>query len=60
MRKLDRLIPLDELKSHKEGALAGMHLFKYGRLSVQSVAPAEWDFVLGLERQPGEQLPEGK
>lgn len=28
-----------------------MHLFKYGRLSVQHVTPQEWEFVLGLEGQ---------
>ncbi len=43
---------LEELKQHKEGALAGMHLFKYGRLSVQAVQPAEWEFVLRLEQSP--------
>lgn len=51
VRKLRRPVSLDELKTHKEGALSCMHLFKYGRLSVQAVAPTEWDFVLGLEEQ---------
>lgn len=53
VRKLERQIPLQELKSHSGsgGALASMALFKYGRLSVQPVAAAEWEFVLGLEGQ---------
>ncbi|GAB4813787.1 hypothetical protein N2152v2_000833 [Parachlorella kessleri] len=52
VRKLQRPVTLEELKQHKEGALAGMHLFKYGRLSVQAVQPAEWEFVLRLEQSP--------
>lgn len=54
MRRLGRQIPLDELKRHagSGGVLADMHLFKYGRLSVQSVMPAEWEYVLGLEDEP--------
>ncbi|KAL4448625.1 hypothetical protein ABPG75_005844 [Micractinium tetrahymenae] len=54
VRKLDRQISLEELKSHAGagGPLASMALFKYGRLSVQPVTAAEWEFVLGLEGQP--------
>ena len=51
MHKLRRPLPLDELKAHKDGGLGGMHLFKYGRLSVQAVTLEEWEFVLGLEAQ---------
>lgn len=54
VRKLDRLISLDELKRHREGGLRDMHLFKYGRLSVQAVQPQEWEFVLGLEKEQQE------
>eukprot|EP00887_Chlorella_sp_A99_P001711 scaffold8.g1711.t1 len=42
-------IPLEELKQHKGGALSSMALFRQGRLSVQPVTPAEWQFVLCLE-----------
>lgn len=47
-------ISLDELKAYKGSGqpLDSMALFKYGRLSVQPVAAAEWEFVLGLEEQP--------
>jgi predicted RNA-binding protein with PUA-like domain len=51
VRRLARLVSLVELKRHAEGSLQGMALFKYGRLSVQSVERAHWDFVLGLERE---------
>ena len=49
VRKLGRQVALEELRSHSGGGLAGMALFKYGRLSVQPVTAAEWAFVLGLE-----------
>lgn len=57
VRKLGRQISLEELKSHAGpgGPLASMALFKYGRLSVQPVSAAEWEFVLGLEGQPAPQ-----
>lgn len=50
-RQLARQIPLEELKRHgaEGGPLAAMALIKYGRLSVQPVTAAEWEFVLGLE-----------
>jgi predicted RNA-binding protein with PUA-like domain len=47
-RKLKRVIPLAELKGRKP--LQNMVLLRPGsRLSVQPVAPAEWDYILGLE-----------
>lgn len=54
VRKLERQISLEELKSHAgpAGPLASMALIKYGRLSVQPVTAAEWAFVVGLEGQP--------
>lgn len=57
VRKLERQISLEELKGHSGpgGPLASMALFKYGRLSVQPVTEAEWEFVLGLEGQPAPQ-----
>jgi hypothetical protein len=51
VRRLSRQITLEELKSHKDGSLAGMALFNRPRLSVQQVTQEEWQFVLGLEAQ---------
>jgi predicted RNA-binding protein with PUA-like domain len=51
VRKLSRQITLEELKTHKEGSLAGMALFNRPRLSVQCMTQEEWHFVLGLESQ---------
>jgi hypothetical protein len=51
VRRLSRQITLEELKSHKDGSLAGMALFNRPRLSVQQVTQEEWQFVLGLEEQ---------
>eukprot|EP00892_Ulva_mutabilis_P004896 jgi/Ulvmu1/2779/UM140_0009.1 len=48
-RKLSRVITLEELKKHKDGALKGMQLFTTARLSVQNVTQSEWDFVLSLQ-----------
>lgn len=48
VRKLKRVVTLDELKTHAE--LAAMPLVQRGtRLSVQPVTKAQWDFILGLE-----------
>lgn len=48
IRKLDRTISLQELKSHPE--LANMKVVQKGnRLSVSPVTPEEWEFILGLE-----------
>jgi predicted RNA-binding protein with PUA-like domain len=51
VRRLKRLISLEELKRHKEGQLGGMVLFRQSRLSVQPVTQAEWDLILSLEEQ---------
>lgn len=48
VRKLKRIITLDELKTHR--ALAAMPLLQRGsRLSVQPVTKAQWEFILTLE-----------
>ncbi len=50
VRKLDRVIPLTELKTRPE--LADMPLVRKGnRLSVMPVTPEQWDFILSLEKQ---------
>lgn len=49
VRKLRRCITLEELKGHREGALASMPLLTAGRLSVQPVTREQWDFILGME-----------
>jgi len=50
VRKLKRLIPLEELQAHAAGALRELRILKRGnRLSVTPVSRAEWDFVLTLE-----------
>jgi predicted RNA-binding protein with PUA-like domain len=49
-RKLEQPVTLAELKTHAEGALSGMALFRMSRLSVQPVSAEEWAFVLGLEQ----------
>lgn len=49
VRKLDRLLSLQELKSQPE--LEKMMLVQTGsRLSIQPVRSSEWDIVLNLER----------
>ncbi|MFZ0791705.1 MAG: EVE domain-containing protein [Chromatiaceae bacterium] len=55
VRHLERTISLTELKDHADGPLADMPLVRRGnRLSVMPVTPAQWDFILGLERDaPG-------
>jgi predicted RNA-binding protein with PUA-like domain len=48
VRKLKRVITLDELKNHP--SIADMRLLRKGnRLSVMPVEAAEWRYVLGLE-----------
>jgi predicted RNA-binding protein with PUA-like domain len=51
VRKLSRLIPLEELKqaAASGGPLASMALVKFGRLSVQHVTATEWEAVLAME-----------
>ena len=50
VRKLDRVITLEELKKHARGALSSFVILKRGnRLSVTPVSKSEWEFVLSLE-----------
>lgn len=49
-RRFKRVITLDELRAHAEGALDGMLLLKRGnRLSITPVSDAHWEFILSLE-----------
>ena len=49
-RKFPRIITLDALRKHADGALAELVLLKRGnRLSVTPVTTREWDFILTLE-----------
>jgi predicted RNA-binding protein with PUA-like domain len=51
-RRLRRAVALPELKAYADGPLAGMPLLARGnRLSVMPVTPAQWEFILSLERQ---------
>ena len=52
VRKLQRIVPLQELKQHTSGSLEGMVLLSKGRLSVQPVTQQQWDFIMGLENLP--------
>ena len=45
------VVTLEALKQHRDGALAGMALFKAPRLSVQPVSEAHWTFVCEAMRQ---------
>ena len=50
VRKLKRIITLDELRRHADDELAAMRLLQRGnRLSVTPVSEAEWEFILTLE-----------
>jgi predicted RNA-binding protein with PUA-like domain len=50
LRKFKRIITLDDLRKHADGALAELVLLRRGnRLSVMPVAATEWNFILGLE-----------
>ncbi len=50
VRKLKRVITLDELRKHADRKLKDFVLLRRGnRLSVMPVAKKDWDFVLGLE-----------
>jgi predicted RNA-binding protein with PUA-like domain len=50
VKKFDTLITLRELKTFAKsgGALENMQMLKQTRLSVSSVSPAEWAFILDL------------
>ena len=50
VRKLKRLITLDELRRHASDELSEMRLLQRGnRLSVTPVSKTEWEFILTLE-----------
>ena len=50
VRKLDRIITLDELRQHAAKSLKDFVLLRRGnRLSVMPVSKKDWDFVLTLE-----------
>jgi len=50
VRRLNRIITLDELRQHARAKLAGMILLRAGnRLSVMPVEAAHWKFVIALE-----------
>jgi predicted RNA-binding protein with PUA-like domain len=49
-RKLARVITLDALRKHADGALSDLLLLRRGnRLSVTPVSKKDWDFILTLE-----------
>jgi len=49
-KKFDRIVTLEELRSHATGALKNMVLLKRGnRLSITPVTKAEFDFIVALE-----------
>lgn len=50
VKKFDHLITLKDLRTFSKpgGALEGMQMLKQSRLSVSSVSPAEWRFILEL------------
>jgi predicted RNA-binding protein with PUA-like domain len=47
VQELKRPVSLDELKEHP--ALAGMNLFRQGRLSVVAITEKEWEMILALK-----------
>lgn len=50
LRRLKRVIGLDELRTHAADALKGMIVLRAGnRLSVMPVEDAHWRFILSLE-----------
>ncbi|KAL5050766.1 hypothetical protein BDW71DRAFT_106089 [Aspergillus fruticulosus] len=52
-RKFDKLITLNELKSHAnaKAPLENLQTLKQGRLSVSAVTPKEWDFIMSLVKE---------
>ncbi|KAL6238904.1 PUA-like domain-containing protein [Aspergillus navahoensis] len=52
-RKFDKLITLNELKSHAyaKAPLENLQMLKQGRLSVSAVTPREWDFIMSLVKE---------
>ena len=50
VRRLARIITLDELRAHADAQLAGLPLLRTGnRLSVMPISAAHWRFILALE-----------
>jgi predicted RNA-binding protein with PUA-like domain len=50
VRKLKRVVTLDDLRKHSDDALAELVLLRRGnRLSVTPVTKKDWDFILTLE-----------
>ena len=50
VRKFKRIVTLDELRQHHEGALAELLILRRGnRLSVTPVTAGEWKFISNLE-----------
>ena len=54
VKKFEEMVTLKELKSFAKdgGALAAMQMIKQSRLSVSSVTPTEWRFILDLAGEP--------
>ncbi|EXJ95960.1 hypothetical protein A1O1_01085 [Capronia coronata CBS 617.96] len=54
VKKFDDLITLKTLRSlaHPSGVLQDMQMLKQSRLSVSSVTPTEWEFILQLAGEP--------
>ena len=49
VRKLKRPVTLKEIKA--DPALSEMELVKLSRLSVASITPQEWDYILSLSEK---------
>ncbi|MCC7462143.1 MAG: EVE domain-containing protein [Gammaproteobacteria bacterium] len=50
VRRLERVITLQELRRHADRQLAGLQLLRTGnRLSVMPISAAHWRFILSLE-----------
>lgn len=49
VKKLDRVVTLEELRAHASGKLKNMIVLKRGnRLSITPVTKSEWDFITSL------------
>jgi len=54
LRHLTRPVGLQELRRYADGPLQDLPLLRRGnRLSIMSVTPAQWDFILSLEAAAG-------
>lgn len=50
VKKLDRVVTLEQLRAHAGGKLKNMIVLKRGnRLSITPVTKSEWDFITSLE-----------